>query len=162
MKICILGGTGMIGGYCYRYLKTHYSCDNITRDQIDASSLSIQNINTIVKQYDVVINCIGVTKPAIKKLNRVDVININTIFPELVAQSCDIFNKRFIHICTDCVFKGDKGLYTENDIADSSDIYGLSKLLGEINTRNSLTLRTSIIGHELDSHVYSYVKLYMI
>ena len=50
------------------------------------------------------------------------------------------------------MFSGRRGLYSENDEPDSSDLYGLSKLLGEINSPNSLTIRTSIIGHSINSN----------
>lgn len=51
---------------------------------------------------------------------------------------------------TDCVFSGAKGMYTENDFSDAQDLYGRSKYLGEVDYHNAITLRTSIIGHELD------------
>lgn len=58
---------------------------------------------------------------------------------------------RLITLSTDCVFTGEKGNYTEDDFPDARDLYGISKLLGEINNNNCLTIRTSIIGRELDS-----------
>jgi len=62
---------------------------------------------------------------------------------------CDDFGARFIEISTDCVFTGDKGNYTESDQSDAKDIYGVTKLLGEVTDNlNALTIRTSIIGHE--------------
>jgi len=47
------------------------------------------------------------------------------------------------------VFSGQKGNYSEDDIADARDIYGLTKLIGEVtDNQNAVTIRTSIIGHE--------------
>ena len=40
-------------------------------------------------------------------------------------------------------------MYTEDDESDSQDLYGRTKFLGEVDCPNSITLRTSIIGHEL-------------
>jgi dTDP-4-dehydrorhamnose reductase len=58
---------------------------------------------------------------------------------------------RFIHISTDCVFSGTRGNYDENDVADAHDLYGRSKCMGEVkNHAHTVTLRTSIIGHELN------------
>ena len=52
---------------------------------------------------------------------------------------------------TDCVFAGDKGGYRESDPSDAKDLYGRSKYLGEVSYPHTITLRTSIIGHELQS-----------
>ncbi|MBA2628810.1 MAG: sugar nucleotide-binding protein, partial [Rickettsiaceae bacterium] len=57
-----------------------------------------------------------------------------------------------IHISTDCVFSGSEGSYTEDDFPDAYDLYGRSKLLGEVDYPNAITLRTSIIGHELSGN----------
>jgi dTDP-4-dehydrorhamnose reductase len=53
---------------------------------------------------------------------------------------------------TDCVFTGSKGMYTEEDVTDAQDLYGVSKRLGEVDYPNAITLRTSIIGHELNGN----------
>jgi dTDP-4-dehydrorhamnose reductase len=54
-----------------------------------------------------------------------------------------------IHLSTDCVFSGKKGNYSECDNADAEDLYGRTKLLGEVIEKHCLTLRTSMIGPEL-------------
>jgi dTDP-4-dehydrorhamnose reductase len=56
---------------------------------------------------------------------------------------------KIIHLSTDCVFDGKDGGYTEKSFKNENGIYGLSKNLGEIYGKNSLTIRTSIIGPEL-------------
>ena len=56
---------------------------------------------------------------------------------------------KIINISTDCVFDGKKGNYSENSNDLAKDIYGVSKYLGELQSYNNLTLRTSIIGHEI-------------
>ena len=58
---------------------------------------------------------------------------------------------RLIHFSTDCVFSGRKGMYSEKDDIDTTDLYGLSKYLGEVDGDNCLTIRTSIIGKELNT-----------
>jgi dTDP-4-dehydrorhamnose reductase len=74
---------------------------------------------------------------------------INAILPHRLAEVCSVTNSRLIHLSTDCVFSGREGMYSEIDIPDASDLYGLSKRLGEVTRDNAITLRTSIIGHEL-------------
>ena len=62
-----------------------------------------------------------------------------------------INNIRLIHFSTDCVLGGKKGNYEITDKPDPLDFYGESKLKGEVLDKNCLTIRTSIIGHEIDS-----------
>ena len=66
-----------------------------------------------------------------------------------MAETCIDSNIKFIHLSTDCVFSGGKGNYNESDIPNPTDYYGESKLLGEVNIPNALTLRTSFIGPSL-------------
>ena len=60
------------------------------------------------------------------------------------------YNFKFIHISTDCVFSGKIGNYTEDSYQDATSFYGRSKALGEINNDISVTLRTSIIGPDIN------------
>ena len=76
---------------------------------------------------------------------------INSLFPHQLAQICNNGNSRLIHFSTDCVFSGKKGNYKENDPSDAEDLYGKTKFLGEVDYPNSLTIRTSIIGREINS-----------
>ena len=62
---------------------------------------------------------------------------------------------------TDCVFRGSKGNYSERHKADAQDNYGISKLKGEIKSKNVLNIRTSIIGHEINSN-YSLLNWFLI
>src|SRR5207253_2340396 len=78
-------------------------------------------------------------------------LSINSLFPHRLARLCHAAKARLIHVSTDCVFSGRKGNYTEADQPDAEDLYGRSKLLGEVQGPGCLTLRTSIIGRELDT-----------
>jgi dTDP-4-dehydrorhamnose reductase len=99
-------------------------------------------------QPDVVVNCIGVIKQNLGVINPVTAIMLNSLFPHLLAEECAARDIRLIHVSTDCVFSGNRGNYVETDDPDPGDLYGRSKLLGELTTPPALTLRTSIIGHE--------------
>lgn len=109
------------------------------------------NIEKIVSSVkpEVILNCIGIVKQVSAANNPIKSIEINSLFPHKLAALCSSVNCRLIHISTDCVFSGDKGRYMENDIPDSVDLYGRSKLLGEVIAGTALTIRTSIIGREL-------------
>lgn len=99
-----------------------------------------------LKSNDIyMINCIGLIKPYCD--NKLSAIKINSEFPLLLAQVCDKLNIKLIQIGTDCVFNGKKGKYTENDVHDANDVYGITKSLGESNL--CMLLRTSIIGQEI-------------
>ena len=100
---------------------------------------------------DVVINCIGIIKQKVESKNILRSIQINSLLPHRLDNICSSINSRLIHISTDCVFSGKKGDYHEDDVCDAEDIYGRSKLLGEVASSNAITIRTSIIGHELKS-----------
>jgi dTDP-4-dehydrorhamnose reductase len=99
----------------------------------------------------IVVNCIGLVKQLAEVNDPLRVIPINTVLPHRLAKLCELTNARLIHISTDCVFSGEKGQYRESDFPDAQDLYGRSKYLGEVSESHAVTLRTSIIGHELNS-----------
>lgn len=100
---------------------------------------------------DVVINCVGLVKQLQEGNDPLSAIPVNSLLPHQLLRLCKVARARLIHISTDCVFNGAKGMYAESDAADARDIYGLSKYLGEVRDRQAITLRTSIIGPELNS-----------
>lgn len=167
MKILILGGTGMLGHMITKYLQLHnkYQITVCVRDlgsiknifEKTISFISDMDCNDMKKMKEIVtrenpdicINCIGIIKQNDLAKNYVESIYINSLFPHLMRIVCNDINCRFIHFSTDCVFDGLSGNYCEKDTPNATDLYGLSKLLGERYDDNSLTLRTSIIGPEL-------------
>jgi len=152
MKIFVLGSNGMLGRYVSRYLSNNFNVIELNRDELDASKVTEEIIIDIFNKHninndDVVINCIGTIKPQIDKLGDLNGILVNSVFPRLLANSCEKLNVKLIHPTTDCVYSGLKGSYNENDKYDVSDIYGMSKAIGEPN--NCTVIRTSIIGEEV-------------
>jgi dTDP-4-dehydrorhamnose reductase len=173
MKILIIGATGMLGYSLFRGLNERPTLEvygtvrsikgkegyfnNVLENLIH--NVDVNDISTLdaaiseVKPH-VVINCIGLIKQLDIAKQHVDAISINALLPHRIAKICERYdNTKLIHFSTDCVFSGDKGGYSEADIPDAQDLYGKSKHLGEINYPPHLTLRTSIIGHELSSNV---------
>lgn len=98
---------------------------------------------------DAVINCVGIVKQLAAAQERIPSIEVNALFPHRLAAVCGRASARLIHVSTDCVFSGNQGMYRESDIPDASDLYGRTKLLGEVTSPRCLTLRTSIVGREL-------------
>jgi dTDP-4-dehydrorhamnose reductase len=103
-------------------------------------------------QPEYLINCIGMVKQRKEATSPITAITLNSLFPHRLAELCGEWGGRLIHISTDCVFSGRRGMYTENDLSDAEDLYGKTKFLGEATEINSLTIRTSIIGRELSRH----------
>lgn len=101
---------------------------------------------------DVILNCIGVIKQLDEGHLSVPCIALNALLPHLLEELVADWGGWLIHFSTDCVFKGDRGGYTETDATDARDLYGMTKALGEVTGPHALTLRTSIIGCELRSH----------
>jgi dTDP-4-dehydrorhamnose reductase len=98
---------------------------------------------------DVVVNAIGIVKQRDEAKQAVTSIEVNALFPHRLADLCHDIGARLIQISTDCVFSGFRGGYSEIDLPDPVDLYGRTKLIGELNREGCLTLRTSIIGWEL-------------
>ena len=133
----------------YEYLKLFNS--KKTFDLTDVSNFG--KFEEIIKKLkpDVVINAIGVIKQLPTSKDVITALTINSIFPQKLAQTAKRLKFRLITISTDCVFDGKKGNYKEEDISNAVDLYGKSKHLGEVIEKNCLTLRTSIIGREIET-----------
>jgi dTDP-4-dehydrorhamnose reductase len=171
MKILILGITGMLGNTLFRYFSRdkNFKVFGTLRSNGVPSYLSqnsfgevvggvdVENQDSLVRTFaevkpQIVINCIGIVKQLAVASDPLHAIPINSILPHRLAILSEATGARLIHISTDCVFSGLKGNYTEDDFPDCYDLYGRSKLLGEVDYPNAITLRTSIIGHELSGN----------
>lgn len=175
IKLLILGPTGLLGSTLLGYFskQSEFKCYGLIRKNSDKIKLKQSYINTKnIKLYKVnyknknkikeifkkvkpnlIINCIGVVKQIINNNEYSEIIRVNSLLPHYLMELINLQKKvRFIHFSTDCVFSGLKGNYLETDFPDADDIYGKSKILGELNYSNTLTLRTSIIGRELQSN----------
>jgi len=172
MRIYILGVSGLLGselflrfnnnklynvrGSCRSLAGKNYIFFEKYLDKID-DNLDANNIKNIKKNIikfnpDVVINCVGFVKQKIKKKFRPDeIFYINSFFPKKIYSITKSLNKRLVHFSTDCVFDGKRGNYSEQDKPSAKDIYGLSKCRGELKGKKVITIRTSVIGHEVSS-----------
>jgi len=99
---------------------------------------------------DLVLNAVGIVKQRPDAKATIPSIQVNSLWPHVLADACAVHDARMVHVSTDCVFSGSRGSYVETDVPDALDLYGRSKLLGEVTDReNVITLRTSIIGWQL-------------
>ncbi|MGD8239456.1 MAG: SDR family oxidoreductase [Armatimonadota bacterium] len=170
MRILVLGGEGMLGHKMYQVLRArfdHVACtvrgrreDEFYREiglfqngnlveGLDATQTS--GVREILEEQrpDVMVNCIGIIKQRDEAKQPIPSIALNALLPHLLADVCRPWRGRLIHFSTDCVFSGKQGSYTEGDPPDAEDLYGRTKSLGEVTCGNALTLRTSMIGREL-------------
>ncbi len=167
MRILILGGDGMLGHRVLRQFAPDHEVRVTVRQPLDAyrGYRLFDRANTFDKidarepaalpkvlgefKPDAVINAVGVIKQRPDAKDGVLSIEVNSLFPHMLARLCEARGARLVHLSTDCVFSGAKGNYAETDRPDPVDVYGFSKLLGEVIRPHALTLRTSMIGTEL-------------
>ncbi|MDT7604818.1 MAG: dTDP-4-dehydrorhamnose reductase [Acidobacteriota bacterium] len=168
MRILILGGSGMLGHKLWQTLAgrfdtratfrqspTAYARFRIFDPSRAVGHVSAEDFDSVVRAFastrpEVVVNCVGIVKQDAAAKDALRSISVNALFPHRLAQVCQAAGARLIHISTDCVFSGRKGHYAEDDAADAEDLYGRTKLLGEVGGAGCLTLRTSMIGRELE------------
>lgn len=169
IRILIFGASGMLGSTLFRVFSRDKNLDTFGSIR-EASAMNhfsrelhgslIPNIcvegdSGLLKAFsfakpDVVINCIGIIKQLPSANDHLDSLAINSTLPHRIAKYCEATGARLVHFSTDCVFSGKQGLYKEDHFPDANDLYGRTKFLGEVSYANSITLRTSIIGHELN------------
>ena len=165
MKTLILGASGMLGHMLSYYFKKKYHSDVILCSRsktgiaifdeilIKISEYSNKQLSVLIDRYRPcrIINCVAITdvNASKEKLNL-----INSELPKSVANILDNKNdgSQLVHISTNGVFSGKRGNYIESDQPDTNDIYGKSKLKGEVIYAPHLTIRTSIIGPQLKSN----------
>lgn len=170
MRVLVLGASGMIGSAMVRVLSERAEWEVFgTLRSTDAKRFFLPAIasklldgvdaerpEALVRVFarvkpDVVINCIGLTKHHKQAEDPQLALPLNALLPHRLADLCAVSGARLIHVSTDCVFAGTKGNYTEADAPDATDVYGKAKHLGEVDYPHAVTLRTSTIGHELQS-----------
>jgi dTDP-4-dehydrorhamnose reductase len=170
VKILVLGSSGMLGGAVTKILSENDSLKvfgtvrsssvrkffplAIADRLITVSDLQDHDIlNEIFErvQPEVVINCISLSKKLLVANDPLNLIPIYAVLPHRLAAMCQAYSARLVQISSDGVFSGAKGGYTEDDTPDAKDLYGMTKYLGEVQKPYAVNLRTSIIGHELQS-----------
>lgn len=169
-RVLVLGASGMLGNAVLRLFAQSEGYSVVgsarsagvlrllppeLREQV-ICGVDVENTDSLTRLFtlarpEVVINCIGLVKQLAEADDPLAAIPINALLPHRLARLCDVAGARLVHMSTDCVFAGTRGMYREQDLSDAQDLYGRSKYLGEVDYPHAVTLRTSIIGHELSS-----------
>jgi dTDP-4-dehydrorhamnose reductase len=170
MKVLVLGATGMLGNAMLRLFAASPGFETVgtarsaglvarlperlrplVRLGVDVENMDQVAAVLAAERPDVVINAIGLIKQLADAKDPLAALPVNALLPHRLARLTALSCARLVHVSTDCVFSGRKGGYVESDAPDADDLYGRSKLLGEVDYPHAITLRTSIIGHELAS-----------
>jgi len=169
MNILVFGATGMLGSAVIRVLsqkvnwnvfgtisseesKKYFTPEIADNLLVGCDVLNDDLVEVLERVHpNIVINCISLSKKLLIESDPLKMIPIYALFPHQLAKLCDDIGARMVHISTDGVFSGAKGDYNEDDFADAVDLYGTSKYLGEVHSQHVINIRTSIIGHELNS-----------
>lgn len=168
MRVLVLGGDGMLGHELQaRWSARHEVWVTLRRERgaygpraarfgeracfdVDARRAAALEDVLARARPEVVVNAVGLVKQRAEAQDPIAAIEVNALLPHRLARLCGEAGARLVHVSTDCVFSGARGRYTERDDPDPVDLYGRSKLLGEVTgAPHCLTLRTSIIGLEL-------------
>jgi len=171
LRLLILGGSGMLGHQLWRGLHAQHDTWVTLRRPVadftahnlfdEAKAIQLDDItdDTALERAlgqakpEAVINCVGLIKQRDEASDEALALRVNAEFPHRLAKRCGEAGARLIHFSTDCIFAGTKGNYTESDPSDAADLYGQSKHQGEVADAHSVTLRTSVIGHELGTNL---------
>jgi len=168
MRVLVLGGSGMLGHALWQAFRDRFDTYVTLRGAAEEypglfgaghvlEGVSANDFDTVVKAVgavrpDAVVNAIGIIKQApAAGDDPLTCLTVNSLFPHRLAALCEAGGARLVHMSTDCVFSGRTGGYQKSDVPDAEDLYGRSKLLGEVRGGDCVTLRTSIIGRELGS-----------
>lgn len=170
-RVAVLGASGMLGnamlrlfgdspgfdvfgtvrnGSARRFFPAHLQDRIVAHVDVTDQDGLVKALGSI--RPDVIINCVGVVKQLESAKDPLATLPINALLPHRLARLGSLIGARIVHVSTDCVFNGSRGNYTEADRSDADDLYGRSKLLGELDQPGSITLRTSIIGRELQGN----------
>ena len=166
MKILVLGATGLLGNSMFRVLSQagvhevfgtirneaakDFFIPEIATQLIIVESLEneseLRRLLALVRPH-AVINCTAFPRGSAEDFRKM--MSVYSILPRRLEILCRASHVRLIHFSSDGVFNGSRGRYTESDIPDANDSYGILKMLGEVEGPGAITLRTSVIGHEL-------------
>lgn len=180
MRILVLGASGMVGYPVFKACEARNLevCGVVRKRQLIEKNLNTESVHSIreiddarnipaieklirEEQPDYVINAIGIVVQLPLSKDYYESVSINSLLPHQLEKLGSRYGFRLIQISTDCVFNGRKGMYKESDLPDAEDLYGKTKELGEVGYGCGITLRTSLIGHEIVKPVHGLLEWFL-
>jgi len=167
VKVLVLGGDGMLGHQLVRLLAPRhqvwatlhgplaaYAADGLFDAGNAIPDVDVTDFSRLADLVgdvapEAVVNCVGIVKQRQEAREPVTSILVNALLPHRLHEICAASGARLVQLSTDCVFSGRKGGYSEADMPDPVDLYGRTKLLGEVEEAPAVTIRSSMIGLEL-------------
>ena len=168
MNILVLGSQGMLGHVVQRYLESKgHTVKGTSRTGGDNEySFDVEKNTTDLEAFiedfkpEAIINCIGILNRVAEE-NKSLAVMVNSYLPHYADELCRSKGVKFVHVSTDCVFDGKGGNYTETSFKDAVSFYGQSKALGEVDNDQSITLRTSIVGPDMNENGIGLFQWFM-
>ena len=169
MKIFVLGCNGMAGHMISLYFKERghevFGFDRSKSNLVNSVAGDARNISVLKEiidngKFDSIINCIGILNQAAED-NKALASFLNSYLPHFLAEITEKTDTQIIHMSTDCVFSGKRGMYTEDDFPDGETFYDRSKALGELNDHKNITLRNSIVGPDINYNGIGLLNWFM-
>jgi dTDP-4-dehydrorhamnose reductase len=139
MRMLLLGGTGQVGTEAQALaLPPGVRIFAPLRSAVDLEdAAAVANI-VAVEPWSAVINAAGYTNVDGAESEEAKAVAINATAPSWLAAETGRLGIPLIHISTDYVFDGRKGMpYVENDATAPLNAYGRSKLAGERGVRDA-------------------------
>jgi len=180
MRILVLGASGMLGYQVFKTAAAHglEVCGVVRNrkligpDQIKGFGWSIREIDDarnieaierIIQEEkpDYLINAVGIVVQLPLAKDYYESLSTNSLLPHQLEKLGTRHGFRLIQISTDCVFNGRKGMYLETDQPDAEDLYGKTKEMGEVAYGCGITLRTSLIGHEMVKPTHGLLEWFL-
>ena len=161
MKILVTGKNGQLGKSIHKIVTSNEQNSEfvfVGRETLDLSSQDniINYFNN--NSFDIIINCAAYT--AVDKAEKeVELANyINHLAISKIAEISNEHKVKLIHISTDFIFDGvSEKAYLESDDPNPLNIYGKSKLEGEVAVcaamqKNAIIIRTSWLYSEYSNN----------
>lgn len=169
MRFLVLGASGMAGHVISIYLKeqgydvTGYSRRvNPSIESIAGDVRDIKKLEQVIIRghFDAVINAVGILNQ-FAEMDKEGAVFLNGYLPHYLAKITKNTSTQIIHISTDCVFSGRTGPYDERAFCDGKTFYDRTKAIGELDDNKNLTLRTSIVGPDINRNGIGLLNWFM-
>jgi len=155
-RIVFTGGSGLLGTAFRKLLP---EIEYPTSAEFNITDYEQMKAYVGPDGFDLMIHCAAFTSPPLIDKDPLKAIEVNIIGTSSIVKLCLEFDARLIYICTDYVFKGDKGNYKEDDPVYPVNKYAWSKMGGECAVRlydKSLIIRTTF-----GPNVFPYEKAFV-